>query len=87
MENSLLDRHKWNGCICSRCREARHNLEEVASMIEEGAGCCQGFHPIFKKAQKKKQSEEGCFFCLFIQGMGKPFLSPTCTRGAGKQEI
>ena len=66
MENSLLDRHKWNGCICSRCREARHNLEEVASMIEEGAGCCQGFHPIFKKAQKKSSLRKAAFsVCLF----------------------
>ena len=36
----LFDRHKWNGCVCSRCGEVRHSYEEVDFMLEEGAGCC-----------------------------------------------
>ena len=36
----FFGKHKWAGCVCSRCGEVRHSFEPIGEEVLEGAGCC-----------------------------------------------
>ena len=36
----LFGRHRWDGCVCTRCGETRHSFEIVGMEEIDGPGCC-----------------------------------------------